>query len=58
MEQTHDKPENAAAKADGSESPMKPIARLRLLYESKDRRMCLFEDAEGHLVSVPSSRLA
>ena len=58
MEQTHDKSENAAAKADGSESNMKPSARLRLLYESKDRRMCLFEDADGHLVSVPSSRLA
>ena len=58
MEQTHDKPENVAEKADASESRLKPIARLRLLYESKDKRMCLFEDAEGHLVSVPSSRLA
>lgn len=58
MQQTHDKSQNAAAKAEGSESRVKPIARLRLLYESKDRRMCLFEDAEGHLVSVPSSRLA
>ena len=35
-----------------------PLARFKLLYESNDRRMCLFEDEQGHLVAAPSSRLA
>ena len=35
-----------------------PLARFKLLYESNDRRMCLFEDEHGHLVAAPSSRLA
>ncbi len=29
-----------------------------LLYESKDGRLCTFEDSQGHLTSVDSSRLA
>ena len=33
-------------------------AKITLLYESKDRRLCLFEDANGHLSAVRSSRLA
>ena len=33
-------------------------ARLTLLYESRDKKMCLFEDERGHLHAVPSARLA
>lgn len=33
-------------------------ARFSLLYESRDRRLCLFEDADGHLTSVDADRLA
>ena len=33
-------------------------ARFSLLYESRDKRLCLFEDAEGHLTSVDSDRFA
>lgn len=33
-------------------------ARFKLLYESADRRFCLFQDEEGHLTSVRSSKLA
>ena len=35
-----------------------PLVKLHLLYESRDRRMCLFEDAQGHLIAAPSFRLA
>ena len=33
-------------------------AKITLLYESRDGRLCLFEDAKGHLFVVPSSLLA
>ena len=36
----------------------KPPARISLVYESADGRLCLFEDAEGHLTAVKSSKLA
>ena len=32
-------------------------ARLAMLYESRDGRLCRFEDAEGHLTSVDAQRL-
>ena len=35
-----------------------PPAKLSLLYESADGRLCLFEDALGHLSAVRASRLA
>ena len=35
-----------------------PLARITLLYESRDGRFCLFEDAEGHLAAVDASKLA
>lgn len=38
-------------------SPAAPIAGIKLLYESRDGRFCLFEDAEGHLAAVDASRL-
>ena len=38
------------------EAPMPP-ARITLLYESRDGRFCLFEDADGHLAAVDASKL-
>lgn len=34
------------------------IANITLLYESRDGRMCLFEDSHGHLTAVRASKLA
>ena len=34
-----------------------PLARITLLYESRDGRFCLFEDADGHLAAVDASKL-
>lgn len=39
-------------------TPLVEPARIRLVYESADRRFCLFEDADGHLTSVRASKLA
>lgn len=33
-------------------------ARFALVYESKDGRLCIFEDADGHLTAVRASKLA
>ena len=33
-------------------------AKITLLYESRDKKLCLFEDANGHLTAVRSIRLA
>ena len=33
-------------------------AQITLLYESRDGRFCLFEDAQGHLSAVNAARLA
>lgn len=33
-------------------------ARFRLIYESSDGRLCLFEDARGHLTAVRAAKLA
>ena len=33
-------------------------ARITLLYESDDGRLCLFEDAQGHVTAVPAALLA
>jgi hypothetical protein len=46
--------EQARPKAERAGNP----ARFKLLYESADRRFCLFQDDEGHLTSVRSSKLA
>ncbi len=32
--------------------------RVRLLYESRDGKLCLFEDSSGHITAVRASRLA
>lgn len=34
-----------------------PLAPFSLLYESKDGRLCTFEDAQGHLTSVDSQHM-
>ena len=33
-------------------------AQITFLYESRDGKLCLFEDATGHLTAVPASKLA
>ena len=33
-------------------------AKITLLYESRDGKLCLFQDAQGHLTAVRSSQLA
>ena len=35
-----------------------PLAQFSLVYVSKDGRLCLFEDADGHLTAVRSDKLA
>ena len=34
------------------------LAKFRLIYQSRDGRLCLFEDKAGHLTSVRTSRMA
>ena len=34
------------------------LALFKLLYESRDGRLCLFEDKDGHLTAVRADRLA
>ena len=34
-----------------------PPTRITLLYESRDGRLCLFEDARGHLFAVRAALL-
>ncbi|MEG0666570.1 hypothetical protein [Gordonibacter sp.] len=34
------------------------FSRFRSLYESRDGTLCVFEDEQGHLVAVDSSKLA
>ena len=38
-------------------APKTVPATFALLYESKDGRLCTFEDKEGHLTSVDTSKL-
>ncbi len=33
------------------------LAAISLIYESRDGRLCLFEDAQGHISAVDSARL-
>lgn len=34
------------------------LSKFSHLYESRDKRLCVFEDEHGHLTSVRTSRLA
>ena len=47
--QAHDRP----LQAEGF-----PPGRFTLIYQSKDGKMCLFEDADGHLTAVRAEKLA
>ena len=47
----------AAFEDEAVEETLAPLARFTLLYESRDGRFCLFEDAEGHLAAVDASKL-
>lgn len=42
---------------DSDESAAAPLASFSLLYESKDGRLCTFEDSDGHLTSVDSQHM-
>lgn len=41
-----------------SRESIEPPARITLLYESGDGRLCLFEDHKGHLTAVSAAKLA
>lgn len=42
----------------GAGSRAAHLATFQLLYESRDGRMCLFQDEQGHLTCVRADRLA
>ncbi len=48
----------ADERTDQKREPVNVPVRISLIYESKDGRFCLFQDAEGHLTSVSAARLA
>ena len=54
----HAQDEGVISPASASEREMPAPARISLLYESRDGRFCLFEDANGHISAVRSARLA
>lgn len=41
-----------------SDSAAQGVARFKHLYSSKGGSLCLYEDADGHLIAVDSSRFA
>ncbi len=42
----------------GGEATAPMFATFSMLYESTDGRLCLFEDAYGHLTAVDASKMA
>lgn len=48
---------SAHAARSSCKEPKLPGA-FQMLYESRDRRLCLFETREGHLAAVDASKLA
>ncbi|MEG1435601.1 hypothetical protein [Gordonibacter sp.] len=42
----------------GKRLKKRSFSRFRSLYESRDGALCVFEDEQGHLVAVDSSKLA
>ena len=58
MQETQNETKSAAAEVEDPSKNTMPLARISLLYESRDHKICLFEDAQGHLVAAPSSILA
>ena len=53
-----DNPRAPQSAPTSEEKPPAAPAQITLVYESRDKRFCLFEDAEGHLTAVRASRLA
>ncbi|MEG0016856.1 MAG: hypothetical protein RSB04_09375 [Gordonibacter sp.] len=58
-------PERGASQGDvqatverGKRLKKRSFSRFRSLYESRDGALCVFEDEQGHLVAVDSSKLA
>ena len=49
---------NKERQSHASDLPKVEVATFTLVYESKDGRLCLFEDAEGHLTVVRAEKLA
>ena len=45
------------AKRGEGDTPELAPAKITLLYESRDGKLCLFEDANGHLTAVRASKL-
>ena len=45
------------ARSEDKQSESAP-AQIKFLYESRDGKLCLFEDAAGHLTAVPTAKLA
>lgn len=50
--------ERTAESPDHERGRCETLAQFSLIYESSDGRLCLFEDAEGHITAVRASRLA
>ena len=49
------------SETDSKNAPEKiefPPAQFTLVYESKDKKFCLFEDKNGHLTAVRAETLA
>lgn len=47
-----------APQATESQQGELPLAQFSLVYVSKDGKLCLFEDADGHLTAVRADKLA
>ena len=48
----------AGERSQAADSALPAPAQLSLLYESRDKALCLFESGEGSLQAVLSARLA
>lgn len=46
------------ARERGTDRACAPCASIKRLYESRDSKLCVFEDRSGHVVAVRASRLA
>ncbi len=53
---THDAPGERAQTREGGAAF--PPAQFVLIYESRDGKLCLFEDSDGHLTAVRAEKLA
>ena len=49
---------NATEEREEQLDPIRHPGNFSLVYESKDGKLCLFEDAEGHLTVVRAEKLA